>query len=335
MTIHLGGAVGWRAAAVVVGVALALAGGSSASAAPLLKDKVATTPTAARYRALDLGTLGGESSIATAMNDRGAVVGRAQAADGTWHGFLWRSGAMLDLGLFSPRDINNHGQIVGTRDDGSGAYRWVRGTFTQLGSMSYPIAVNDRGDVVGSMNAGNGQDVPVRWRRGNVRAVPLDSVSDINNRSQIAGGEALPTGGFHASVWHRGRLTDLGAAAFDRSNTYGINDKGWIIGWTYSADQFERGALWRQGKRTDLGTLGGHLTRAVAINDRGAILATSQVADGNLHPALWKRGVLTDLTAAGVSADGDVVDLNNRGEIVASIRPEFGIARAILYRPKR
>jgi len=298
-------------------------------------DEVATAPTATSYRALDLGTLGGESSVATAMNDRGAVVGRAQAADGTWHGFLWRGGAMLDLGLFSPRDINNHGQIVGTHDDGSGAYRWVQGTFSRLDGMRYPVAVNGRGEVVGSVSVDNSGDVPGIWTPDAVRALPLASVSDINNRGQIAGGKALATGGFHASVWHRGRLTDLGAAAFDRSNTYGINDRGWAIGWTYSADQFERGALWRHGRRTDLGTLGGNLTRAVAINDRGVILATSQVADGNLHPALWKRGVLTDLTAAGVSADGDVVDLNNRGEIVASIRPEFGIARAILYRPER
>jgi uncharacterized membrane protein len=107
-----------------------------------------------------------------------------------------------------------------------------------------------------------------------------------------------------------------------------------VIGWTFSPQQYERGALWRHGRRTDLGTLGGNLTHAVAINDRGVVLAASQVADGNIHPALWKRGKLTDLTAAGISADGEVVDLNNRGEIAASIRPEFGTARAILYRPR-
>jgi probable HAF family extracellular repeat protein len=285
-----------------------------------------------RYRLVDLGTLGGDSSFATAMNDRGAVVGRAQTADGSYHGFLWRRGRMTDLGLLSPADVNNRGQVVGTRDDVSGAFLWSRGRLTPLAGLTFPTAVNDRGQVVGLRATDGGPDTPALWSRGAVRALPLDSVSDLNNRGQVAGGRLLGSGGFHASVWYRGRVTDLGAAAFDRSNTYRVNTKGWVIGWTFSAQQFERGALWRRGIRTDLGTLGGSLTHAVAINDRGVILVTSQVADGNVHPALWRRGILSDLAGSGVDVNGDVVDFNDRGQIAGSIRLEGG-AHAVIYRP--
>lgn len=288
------------------------------------------------YRLVDLGTLGGESSFATAMNDRGVVVGSSTVADGSFHGFRWRNGSMTDLGLFRPTDINNRGQIVGTFDDQGNAFLWTAGRLTDLGSLggpfTSPTAINDRGQVVGVSATTDGPAVPFLWSKGHMRRLPLDSVSDINNRGQVTGGRLQSGGGFHASVWFRGRVTDLGAAAFDRSNTYGINNRGWVIGWVFSAEQTERGTLWRKATRTDTGTLGGQRTQLKAINDRGQILAVSQVADGNDHPALWWRGVLTDLTTLGLGADIDLVDLNNRGEIAASIRPVFGISHAVIYR---
>jgi probable HAF family extracellular repeat protein len=318
---------------VLLAVSSALLLGSGPPAAAATETAQRSTSSAAPcYRLLDLGTLGGDSSFATAMNDRGAVVGRAQTADGTYHGFLWRRGKMTDLGPLSPSDVNNRGQVVGTRDDVSGAYRWSRGTLKPLAGLSFPIAINDRGQVVGLKAVDGGPDKPALWRRGTVRALPLDTVSDLNNRGRVSGGRVVGSG-FHASVWYRGRVTDLGASAFDRSNTYRINNKGWVIGWTFSAQQDERGALWRRGVRTDLGTLGGNVTHAVAINDRGVILVTSQVPDGNLHPALWRRGVLRDLAGSGVDADGDVVDFNDRGQIAGSIRGD-GYAHAVIYRPR-
>lgn len=316
--------------------AVALVSGSPATATQPVVTQPVTQPSQAsaaiRYRLVDLGTLGGDSSFATAMNDRGAVVGRAQTADGTYHGFLWRRGKLTDLGLFSPSDINNHGQVVGTRDDADGAYRWSRGRLSPLAGLSFPIAINDRGRVVGLTPVAGGPDRPALWTRGTVRALPLDSVSDLNNRAQVSGGRVSAPDGFHASVWRRGRVMDLGAAAFNRSNTYRINNRGWVIGWTFSAAQDERGALWRNGRRTDLGTLGGDVTHPVAINDRGAILVTSQVSDGTQHPALWRRGTLTDLAGSGIDVNGDVVDYNNRGQIAGAIRQDGG-AHAVVYHP--
>src|SRR4051812_36993114 len=50
------------------------------------------------YDLVDLGTLGGASSLATGINEDGWVVGGSSTADGAEHAFLWRDGRMADLG---------------------------------------------------------------------------------------------------------------------------------------------------------------------------------------------------------------------------------------------
>ena len=90
---------------------------------------------------------------------------------------------------------------------------------------------------------------------------------------------------------------------------------------------------WRGDRRIDLGTLGGDASHAVAINESGAVLMSAQLANQFFHPALWRAGQLTDLSGLGVDPDGDLVDLNNRGEITGNIRPREGVAHAVIYRP--
>jgi probable HAF family extracellular repeat protein len=67
---------------------------------------------------IDLGTLGGSSSSAAALNNRGQVVGWSTTASGETHAFVWDNGVMIDL---SPEkassfasDINDRGEIVGS-----------------------------------------------------------------------------------------------------------------------------------------------------------------------------------------------------------------------------
>jgi probable HAF family extracellular repeat protein len=65
----------------------------------------------------DLGTLGGASSTPTAINDQGQVVGYSDTASGERHAFLWSDGQLTDLGAGAAVDINNSGQIIGSRGD--------------------------------------------------------------------------------------------------------------------------------------------------------------------------------------------------------------------------
>ena len=73
---------------------------------------------------VDLGTLGGPSSAAAAVNQSGHVVGWAQIAgassDVNWRAFLWTAASgMVDLGSLGgtysvARDVNEAGAVVGT-----------------------------------------------------------------------------------------------------------------------------------------------------------------------------------------------------------------------------
>jgi probable HAF family extracellular repeat protein len=99
--------------------------------------------------ATDLGTFGGRFSSASDINDANQVVGSAQAADGSFHAFLYEEGVMRDLNSFFAGststfalDVNNLGQIgieaAFLSGDGSTfrrAYLFDHGTVTDLSAL--------------------------------------------------------------------------------------------------------------------------------------------------------------------------------------------------------
>jgi probable HAF family extracellular repeat protein len=85
-----------------------------------------------RGRRIDLGTLGGEFSSSTGINERGAVVGQANTAAGSMRAFVWRHGAMTNLGVLAAgengsraNDINECGWVVGASDAAGGEFHAV------------------------------------------------------------------------------------------------------------------------------------------------------------------------------------------------------------------
>ena len=84
----------------------------------------------------NLGTLGGNYSEGTAINDLGEVVGSAQTKSGS-EACLFRNGKMTGIGSFSPAAINESGVIAGSMSiPGEGhtdAVLWQNGKITDLG----------------------------------------------------------------------------------------------------------------------------------------------------------------------------------------------------------
>jgi len=140
-----------------------------------------TAPHAVRWDSdgspTDLGHLEGVPpgvyNVATSINNRGEVVGFAQASDGTLHGFLWtKDTGMQDIGGFpgavngtgAPccNTINNKGEIVGFSIDASFNMRalvWQGKTPVDLNTLipaDSPLyltgseSLNDSGQITGA-----------------------------------------------------------------------------------------------------------------------------------------------------------------------------------------
>lgn len=142
----------------------------------------------------------------------------------------------------------------------------------------------------------------------------------MNDRGQIVGYEYVgtpPSGQTHAFFWNRGAQFDLGPVV-TFGDVFGvlvaINNHG-EIAYTRRASPADppRAALYKDGVSIDIEPLpGDHFSRAWAINDHGDVVATSYGIDGtDPEILLWSQGVKTDLGIFGVP-----LGITDRGDVV-------------------
>ncbi len=266
----------------------------------------------------DLGTLGGNDSRATSINDRGQVVGISTTTSGEYRAFLWQDGIMTDLGTDSdggvgePTAINNQGQVVGIRwidTYESRAVQWQNGIMTYLDSDhdrdSEAHDINDQGQIVG---LSQGMESPVHatsWGEGTIPELPPLDVDDewresrafgINNQGQVVGSSTGTQGGHHAVLWQNGTVTDLGNGTYIGHD---INEHGQIVG-----EGVGFAFLWNKGTVIDLGSLvvvDLVWSYATAINDYGQIIGSSpsgRCEDPELPYTCERRAVLWTISQA-------------------------------------
>lgn len=155
-------------------------------------------------------------------------------------------------------------------------------------------AINDRGEVVGTISVDNTQR-GFLWRDGVRMDLGTLEPWDINNRGQIAG-DLRVDGYSHAVLWTRGRVRHLGGVL---SHAAAVNDRGDVVGVDWpSPDEVERTVLWRNGQARYL-----PLNNVGDINDRGQI-AGGMLRDEVASAAAWWHGTITDLDAPGFDRSG-------------------------------
>ncbi len=122
---------------------------------------------------ISLGTLGGESSEATAINDASTIVGVSRNAQNERGMFLYERGQMNLLGEFQPYDqrpmaINDRRIVVGVTADASGisaqAFLWANGVFYDLNQLTtnlphtklaVALGINAANQILASATDGN------------------------------------------------------------------------------------------------------------------------------------------------------------------------------------
>ena len=265
---------------------------------------------------LDIGTLGGESGTALALSDNGYVTGSAARPDGSSHAFLYRAGALRDIGQLgmasSGSGVNASGQVAGTWVDAAGedhAFLYSDGVARDIGSLGANSA----------------------------RATGINAAGEVVGSSFLPGFTA-----FHAFLYRDGTMRDLGTLGGPSSAAAAINDAGQVAGSSFIDADIEHAFLYSEGVMRDLGSLGGALTQARALNEAGMVVGFSSYADDvpgiDFSSAfLYRDGVLHDLNLLlerpGVWTLLDAVGINDAGQIAAYACTAFGDCRAVRLDP--
>ncbi len=279
------------------------------------------------YDIADLGTLGGPTSAAFAINNRGQVAGSSTLPGAaTTHAFLYSEGRMIDLGTLAGGNseahaVNDSGDAAGFSDETPFLYR--DGAMQDLGTLGGPFGtaygINGAGWVAGYSHAtffGDRDTHAFLFCIGEM--IDLGTLGgstsfglDVNDAGMVVGFSGIGTEGSHAFLYD-GRMIDLGPGV-----ATAINRKGQVTG-------YDGGAFLYDGVRHELGCLQGGGCEPWSINDAGKIVGTAYFADGPARAFLYDGSRFVDLntlipqgsrwflySARGINNSGQIVGLGN------------------------
>ncbi len=297
------------------------------------------------YKLIDIGTFGGPNDIVNGPNvpilsRNGTYGGEAELSipdpyapnfcqDGdclVQHAQKWRNGTLTDLGTLPGVNlssgatwVSHNANIGGVSENGRidpllgvpeiRAILWTNdGQMINLGTLdggheSFAPAVNDREQVAG-------------WALNTIRDPFSMTPCAIYPTCEP---NYTQTRGF---FWDQGVKQDLGTLGGPDALPEAMNDRGEIIGWSYtnSTPNSNNGYVcppgvptqdpffWDKSEMVDIGTFGGTCGVAIFINDRGQVVGTSNLEGNQAHRAfIWTREKgMKDLgTLGGINAEAE------------------------------
>lgn len=279
------------------------------------------------------GGYSGSSSVATAINDSGQVVGYYDVSfpgGGATHAFMTGPNGVGITNLhpydWTPESssfamgINKSGQVAGeasTVDHPGLPYAFITGPngagFTDLGAFggldSDVAGINDSGQIAGQYY-NNGYHAFITGPNGvgmtdlGIFSVNLQVISGINNSGQVVGHQF--DGGYHAFITgpNGSGVTMLQTLGGRSSFANDINNFGQVVGSASlpTDPRFHYVNAFITDPDgvgiTNLGTLGGQgESRASAINDLGEVVGTASALDSTeRHAFIFSHGGMTDLS---------------------------------------
>ena len=302
-------------------------GAGMAAAAMCLWMGAANARSVEGWTLVDLGTLGGPGSYGAAISDTGNVVGCADLDAVTAHAFIYRDGAMRDLGPGCALAVNDRGIAAG-RAGGGELVVWLESDIAHLGVRGTIGGINNANVVVGSYAQGTGTRA-FRFANGALDTLMDDSASSanaINARGEIAG-----TSSAGAFTWRDGAMNMLGTLGGNRSDAKGINDSSQVVGLATDEHGQPLSFLYDGGMKA-LEAPG--YSGATAINNRGQIVGSAEGSGGYfLDAGIYDRLDTLPPVVAQHWRKLTPTGINNQGWIVGTGTNSAGDLRAFLLIP--
>jgi probable HAF family extracellular repeat protein len=269
-----------------------------------------------------LPTLGGNNGQASAINNRGQIVGFAE--DGT-----------VDSSC-SVGKTNNRTQLP---------VLWENGKPKALPTGTDPsgnaLWINDNGQIVGFTGPCAATNHAVVWDNNNMSTL-LDNGTGAeafgnNNRGQIVGFVGADSGIPNAALWQNDTLTNLGLLPGDFGGiASGINDKGQVVGSNFDSQfNWNHAFIWQNNVMTDLNALipkSSNLRAVMAnkINERGQIsgmgIVRSGPDKGNIH-AFIATPVRQSIGRSVADDEPTRPKSNLPAKVVQHLLQRFGVSR--------
>lgn len=210
------------------------------------------------------------------------------------------------------------------------------------GNVAVPLALNDKGQVVGYSTTADGVEHAFLWQDGSMRDLNVSSgwnIAEVITNSGLVAGVL----GGQAFRWNDGVTTVLGSV--NDATIVGITADRVAIG-TRDSEHAPTSAVWENGVWQQLTSFGyGGFSVARAMNRTGQIVGGAPVreiaGDKIFHPFIWQAGVMRDLGLLNDFVCGDdstkycgyawAVDINGSGDVVGSGSGEGGHSHGLLW----
>ncbi|HEX4925954.1 MAG TPA: hypothetical protein VFV50_17815 [Bdellovibrionales bacterium] len=175
------------------------------------------------YIVTDIGNLGGplEQSVATAINNKGHIVGQSQTKNGEWHAFLWTPvSGMKDLGTLG-------------------------------GDASRAVYIDDAGDVYGESFNQKRELRRFKWSNGIMTDLgPARPGITFFNATLQAGAGPSQGGTSQEAVLIEGATEEpLGTLGGKYSLARGFSSNGIVVGEAENGRRILRPAIWTKSKK--------------------------------------------------------------------------------------
>lgn len=179
----------------------------------------------------------------------------------------------------------------------------------QGSDWSYALKINDNGQIVGSGGYyGSNTQYFYLWdKKTGIKLLDFPnstSIMALNNAGQILGWNSIQSFLWDPNIG----IIELGSLGGSHTKAYAMNDRGQVVGYSFTKNGEIHAFLWENGVMTDLGTLIGELgisgtySIAFGINNEGVIIGESNCYDDmhkgrlieSVKATIWKDGLIQE-----------------------------------------